>query len=253
MTDNFTFKNLGILFSFYSIVYVFVYYGFYGVNIFYYTDLQGVLTLFLSNTIKIIIFSSIVLLIVAGASQKSFQIKNPTFNKISLRKTIVIFYILFISFIGLFVMLLLGIDSSINRPLFSVTVLAAIGIIHAIDRLSKLICYKFKIASYSLKGYFMVILIVPYFMCQLIITEVNYFPKSDHLYFCYNESKTVETGKKFKLYLIGKTNENIFIYDKSKNQTLIFEMSNVKDFKIYDVPAPNLYPKQGATIPDNAP
>ncbi|MCV2486959.1 hypothetical protein OD917_18655 [Flavobacterium sp. SH_e] len=253
MTDSLTFKNLGILFTFYSIVYVFVYYGFYGINIFYYTDLQGVLTLFLSNTIKIIIFSSLVLLIVAGISKKSFQVKNETFNKLSLRRTIILFYILFIIFIGLFIMLLLGIDSRINRPLFSITAFAVIGILHAIDRLSKLIRYKFKISAYNLKAYFSIILIVPYFMCQLIISEVNYFPKSDHLYFCYNESKTVETGEKFKLYLIGKTNENIFIYDKSKNQTLIFEMSNVKDFKIYDVPAPNLYPKAGAVIPDKGP
>lgn len=253
MTDNLTFKNLGILFTFYSIVYVFVYYGFYGINIFYYTDLQGVLTLFLSNTIKIIIFSTLVLLVLAGTSKKSFQVKNPTFNKTSLRKTIIIFYILFILFISLFIILLLGMDSRVSTSLFSVTVLVAIGILHAIDRLSKLIYYKFKIASYNLKAYFSVILLVPYFMCQLIISEVNYFQKSDHLYFCYNESKTVETGKKFNLYLIGKTNENIFIYDKSKNQTLIYEMSNVKDFKIYDVPAPNLYPKNGAVIPDKAP
>ncbi|WP_409416704.1 hypothetical protein [Flavobacterium sp. PS2] len=253
MTDNLTFKNLGILFTFYSIIYVFVYYGFYGINIFYYTDLQGVLTLFLSNTIKIIIFSTLVLLVVAGTSKKSFQVKNQTFNKLSIRKTIAIFYILFIIFIGLFIMLLLGIDSSINRPLFSVTALVVIGIIHAIDRLSKLIRYKFKITSYNLKAYFSVILIIPYFMCQLIINEVNYFPKSDRLYFCYNESKIVETGKKFNIYLIGKTNDNIFIYDKSKNQTLIYEMSNVKDFKIYDVPVPNLYPKDEAVTPNKVP
>lgn len=253
MTNSFSFKNLGILFSFYSIVYVFVYYGFYGINIFYYTDLQGVLTLFLSNTIKIIIFSTIVLLVLVGMSKRSFKIKNPTFNKFSLRKTIVIFYLLFITFIGLFIMLLLGIDSSVSRPLFSITVLVAIGILHALDRLNDLLVYKFKITSYDLKAYFSIILIVPYFMCQLIITEVNYFPKSDHIYFCYNESKILETGKKFNLYLIGKTSENIFIYDKSKNQTLIYDMSNVKDFKIYDVPAPNLYPKDGALTPSKAP
>ncbi|CAD5343029.1 hypothetical protein FLA105535_03027 [Flavobacterium bizetiae] len=46
MTDNLTFKNLGILFTFYSIVYVLVYYGFYGINIFCYTDLQGVFDAF---------------------------------------------------------------------------------------------------------------------------------------------------------------------------------------------------------------
>jgi hypothetical protein len=53
--------------------------------------------------------------------------------------------------------------------------------------------------------------------------------------------------------LIGKTSDNISIYDKSKNQTLIYDMNSVKDFKIYDVPAPYLLPSAGAPIPDEAP
>lgn len=251
MTDNLTFKNLGILFTFYSIVYVFVYYGFYGINIFYYTDLQGVLTLFLSNMIKILIFATIVLIAWAGISKKNMVV-SQAFNKVSLRRTLYILILLLVLFVGAWALLLSGIKTPLQKKAIFIAFIA-FGILSAIDRLSKLIFYKFKISANNLKMYFFVLLIVPYFMCQLILLEVNYFPKTDHVYFCYNESKTVETGEKFNQYLIGKTSDNIFIYDKSKNQTLIYEMSNVKDFKIYDAPAPYLLPSAGAPIPDKAP
>lgn len=251
MTNNITFKNFGIFFTFYSVAYVYVYYGFYGINIFYYTDLQGVLTLFLSNMIKILIFATIVLIVWAGISKKSFTV-SQAFNKVSLRKTLYILILLLILFIGAWALLLSGIKTPLQKKGIFIAFLG-LGILSAIDRLSKLIFYKFKISANSLKMYFFVLLIVPYFMCQLILLEVNYFPKTDHIYFCYDESKTVETGKKFKQYLIGKTSDNIFIYDKSKNQTLIYNISNVKDFKIYDVPAPYLSPSAGAPIPNKAP
>lgn len=251
MTDNLNFKNLGILFSFYSIVYVFVYYGFYGINIFYYTDLQGVLTLFLSNMIKILIFATIILIVWAGISKKSMAVIQ-IFDKVPLRRTLYILILLLVIFVGVWALLLSGIKTPLQKKAIFIAFLA-FGILSAIDRLSKLIFYKFKISANNLKMYFFVLLIVPYFMCQLILLEVNYFPKTDHVYFCYNESKTVETGEKFNQYLIGKTSDNIFIYDKSKNQTLIYEMSNVKDFKIYDTPAPYLLPSAGAPIPDKAP
>ncbi|UPZ13945.1 hypothetical protein [Flavobacterium humidisoli] len=251
MTDNLNFKNLGILFTFYSIVYVFVYYGFYGVNIFYYTDLQGVLTLFLSNMIKILIFVTIVLIAWMGISEKNIVV-SQAFNKVSLRRTLYILILLLVIFVGAWALLLSGIRTPLQKKAIFIAFIA-VGILSAIDRLSKLIFFKFKISANKLKMYFFVLLIVPYFMCQLILLEVNYFPKTDHLFFCYNEYKTVETGEKFNQYLIGKTNDNIFIYDKSKNQTLIYEMSNVKDFIIFDAPAPYLLPSIGAPMPDKAP
>lgn len=252
MTDNSTFKNLGIFFTFYSVVYVYVYYGFYGINIFYYSDLQGVLTLFLSNMIWILIFATVVLIAWSGISKKSMNV-NQTFNKVSLRNTLNILILFFVLFVGVCILLLSGIDTPAHKISMITSCLLALGIISGIDRLSKLIFYKFKISANNLKMYFFVVLVVPYFMCQLTLLEVNYFPKLDHIYFCYDESKTIETGEKFNLYLIGKTNDNIFIYDKSKNETLIYDMSNVKDFKIYDVPAPHLLPSGGLPIPDRAP
>ncbi|MDX6187970.1 hypothetical protein SGQ83_01295 [Flavobacterium sp. Fl-318] len=250
MNGNFTFKNIGILFTIYSVIYVYVYYGLYGINIFYYTDLQGVLTLFLSNLVKILFFGSSALVISSLVSKKDVAYKNKTFNNVSLKYTISILVALFIIFILLFAELLSGTSTPIHEFSLPLTFLVGIGAIHAMDRLDRFIYFKFKLRAVTLKTYFLVLFIMPYFMCQLIVSEVNYYPKKDHIYFCYNDTMSVETGKKFNLFLIGKTNDNIFIYDKSKNRTLVFDLSNVKDFKIYDVPAMSFLTKGGAVIPN---
>lgn len=235
MKEDFTFKNLGILFTFYSIVYVYMYFGFYGINIFYYTDLQGVLTLFLSNMIKILIFSSIALLIYPLLSEKSKATDRKVFYNISLRHTLYILVISLVIFIIIFAVVL----SKMKVHFQPITFLLITIIIHSLDRLEKFIYTKVKIPASKIMNYFCIFLAMPYFICVAISLEILFFPKLDHISFVYGYT-TIKSGEKTNLYFIGKTSDNIFLHDKINKQTYIYNINDITDLKIYDISLPSL-------------
>jgi|GEM_PF-3605412 len=266
MLDKINLKEIAIIFSFYSIVYNYSYFSFYGINIFEFATLTDLLNLFVSEFIKItavwiigfiftaiisyFIYRFLVFLKIKINKNNIFEVDESSFRlkrKFSILLLLSFFLILSLSFFFLMIFYQNDIYQYFIVMYMSFILISILLAYYLINKLKRFWQLKYKLSQDKIQIYFFSIFIIPHFIILYSGFEISNLDKYVECSFIYND-KIFITGNNY-IY-IGKAGDKTFLYDKNQEETLYMNNSEIKNFKRNKVILPNIKSKKEAITPE---
>lgn len=260
------FKEIIIIFSFYSIIYNYSYFSFYGINIFEFATLTDLVNLFISEFIQFIVvwvivftFISVIIYFVYTflrfikikiERNNIFEIDESSFRLKRKLKGFV-----FLSFLSVFILLLSFLMTYYQNKAVkyiveiyvSYVLLTAFLADYFIVKLKRFLQIKFKISQNIIRIYFFSLFIIPHFIILYSGFEIFCLNKYVESSFTY-AGKNYVTGSNYTY--IGRVRDKTFIYDKNKNETLFINNNEIRNFSRKQIILPGVKKETGTVVPE---